>query len=243
MGKWIVKYRYVILAVFIALLVVSVIFLPTMINRVNYDLTSYLPDDYETSKGYEFLSETFNIHGDVEIGVTATRDEISRAAEEILELDGVTNAIWAQYMEMLLELGVYSPDNIFTDAIDKGAVTVTDGEFAYDNGVKCNWALLVTLEYPPSSQEAIRVFGEIEDILSKVAGDGNYAMSGMTEQANALYETVFDELWIYLIAAGVVVLLIRNLPVNVDDYVCRDCDIAAGAEYGLCDIPAPPIPH
>lgn len=222
MGKWIVKYRYVILAVFIALLVVSVIFLPTMINRVNYDLTSYLPDDYETSKGYEFLSETFNIHGDVEIGVTATRDEISRAAEEILELDGVTNAIWAQYMEMLLELGVYSPDNadflrmynIFTDAIDKGAVTVTDGEFVYDNGVKCNWALLVTLEYPPSSQEAIRVFGEIEDILSEVAGDGNYAMSGMTEQANALYETVFDELWIYLIAAGVVVLLILAFTTN-----------------------------
>ena len=46
MGKGIVKYRYVILAVFIALTVLSVVFLPTMINKVNYDLTSYLPDDY-----------------------------------------------------------------------------------------------------------------------------------------------------------------------------------------------------
>ena len=129
MGKGIVKYRYIILAVFIALIVVSVIFLPTMIERVNYDLTSYLPDDYETSKGYAFLSETFNIHGDVEIGVTATRGEISKAAEEILKLDGVTNAIWAQYMETLLELGVYSADdgefldmyNIFTDALGQGS--------------------------------------------------------------------------------------------------------------------------
>ena len=51
MGKGIVKYRYVILAVFIALIAVSAAFLPTMINKVNYDLTSYLPDDYETSKG------------------------------------------------------------------------------------------------------------------------------------------------------------------------------------------------
>ena len=58
MGKGIVKYRYVILAVFIALIAVSAAFLPTMINKVNYDLTSYLPDDYETSKGYAFLSET-----------------------------------------------------------------------------------------------------------------------------------------------------------------------------------------
>ena len=231
MGKGIVKYRYVILAVFIALIVVSVIFLPTMIERVNYDLTSYLPDDYETSKGYAFLSETFNIHGDVEIGVTATRGEISKAAEEILKLDGVTNAIWAQYMETLLELGVYSADdgefldmyNIFTDALDKGAVqkdadgnAVLDenGNFVYVDGKECNWALLVTLRYPPSSQEAIRVFGEIENVLNDIAGEGSYAMSGMTEQANALYETVFDELWIYLVAAGIVVLVILAFTTN-----------------------------
>lgn len=231
MGKGIVKYRYIILAVFIALIVVSVIFLPTMIERVNYDLTSYLPDDYETSKGYAFLSETFNIHGDVEIGVTATRGEISKAAEEILKLDGVTNAIWAQYMETLLELGVYSADdgefldmyNIFTDALDKGAVqkdadgnAVLDenGNFVYVDGKECNWALLVTLRYPPSSQEAIRVFGEIENVLNDIAGEGSYAMSGMTEQANALYETVFDELWIYLVAAGIVVLVILAFTTN-----------------------------
>ena len=222
MGKGIVKYRYVILAVFIALTVLSVVFLPTMINKVNYDLTSYLPDDYETSKGYAFLSETFNIHGDVEMGVTATRTEIAQAAEEIMALDGVTNAIWAQYIETLLDIGVYSAEDeefiemysIFTDARDKGAAEVTDGELVYNDDVKCNWALLLTLRYPPSSQEAISVFREIEEVLDGIVGDGNYAMSGMTEQANALYETVFDELWIYLIAAGIVVLIILALTTN-----------------------------
>lgn len=222
MGKTIVKYRYVFLALFIVLIIVSAILLPVMIERVNYDLTSYLPDDYETSKGYAFLSETFNIHGDVEIGVTATHADISAAADEIAALDGVTGTVWAQYMEMLLDFGVYSPDDeeftklydILTDARDKQAVTVSDGEFVYDDAKKCNWALLVTLEYPPSSQEAIRVFGEIENVLEKHAGEGNYAMSGMTEQANALYETVFDEIWIYLIAAGIVVLLILAFTTN-----------------------------
>ena len=223
MGKGIVKYRYVILAVFIALIAVSAAFLPTMINKVNYDLTSYLPDDYETSKGYAFLSETFNIHGDVEIGVTATHEEIEQAANEILALEGVTNAVWAQYMEMLLDFGIYSPDdeeftemyNIFTDALAKGAATVSeDGVLEYKEGAECNWALLVTMKYPPSSQEAIKVFGEIETILKNVAGEGSYAMSGMTEQANALYETVFDELWIYLVAAGIVVLLILAFTTN-----------------------------
>ena len=223
MGKGIVKYRYVILAVFIALIAVSAAFLPTMINKVNYDLTSYLPDDYETSKGYAFLSETFNIHGDVEIGVTATHEEIAQAADEILALEGVTNAVWAQYMEMLLDFGIYSANdgeftemyNIFTDALAKGAATVTeDGAIEYVDGAECNWALLVTMKYPPSSQEAIKVFGEIETILKNVAGEGNYAMSGMTEQANALYETVFDELWIYMLAAGIVVLIILALTTN-----------------------------
>ena len=223
MGKGIVKYRYVILAVFIALIAVSAAFLPTMINKVNYDLTSYLPDDYETSKGYAFLSETFNIHGDVEIGVTATHEEIEQAADDILALEGVTNAVWAQYMEMLLDFGIYSPDdeeftemyNIFTDALAKGAATISgDGVLEYKEGAECNWALLVTMKYPPSSQEAIKVFGEIETILKNVAGEGSYAMSGMTEQANALYETVFDELWIYLVAAGIVVLLILAFTTN-----------------------------
>ncbi len=220
MGKGIVKYRYVILVLFLVLIAVSAAFLPTMIGKVNYDLTSYLPDDYETSKGYSFLSETFNIHGDVEIGVTATRAEIAQAADEIAALEGVTGAIWAQYMEMLLDLGVYTPDSeefreLYRILTNASFPTLSpEGELVYKEQETCNWALLITLKYPPSSQEAIKVFGEIEDILSEVAGEGNYAMSGMTEQANALYETVFDELWIYLIAAGIVVLIILALTTN-----------------------------
>ena len=220
MGKGIVKYRYVILVLFLVLIAVSAAFLPTMIGKVNYDLTSYLPDDYETSKGYSFLSETFNIHGDVEIGVTATRAEIAQAADEIAALEGVTGAIWAQYMEMLLDLGVYTPDSeefreLYRILTNASFPTLSpEGELVYNEQETCNWALLITLKYPPSSQEAIKVFGEIEDILSEVAGEGNYAMSGMTEQANALYETVFDELWIYLIAAGIVVLIILALTTN-----------------------------
>ena len=69
MGKFIVKYRYIFLAVFVGLLILCGAFIPTMINRVNYDLTSYLPSGYDTNDGYDFLSQNFNIHGDVEAGV------------------------------------------------------------------------------------------------------------------------------------------------------------------------------
>lgn len=202
-----------------ALIVVSVIFLPKMISKVNYDLTSYLPEGYETRDGYEFLSETFNIHGDVEIGVETSREKMSKAAERIFALDGVTNTVWAEYLEMLVQFGVYSPDSeefgALYDVLTDAPVPTIDGEgnFVYDQGTY-NWALLITLKYPPSSQEAIKIYGQIVDILNEEVGENNFAASGMTEQANALYETVFDEIWLYCLIAGIVVLIILLVTTN-----------------------------
>ena len=219
MGKGIVKARYIILAVFVALIVVSVIFLPKMISKVNYDLTSYLPEGYETRDGYEFLSETFNIHGDVEIGVETSREKMSKSAERIFALDGVTNTVWAEYLEMLVQFGVYSPDSeefgaLYDVLTDAPVPTIdSEGNFVYDQGTY-NWALLITLKYPPSSQEAIKIYGQIVDILNEEVGENNFAASGMTEQANALYETVFDEIWLYCLIAGIVVLIILLVTTN-----------------------------
>ena len=202
-----------------ALIVVSVIFLPKMISKVNYDLTSYLPEGYETRDGYEFLSETFNIHGDVEIGVETSREKMSKSAERIFALDGVTNTVWAEYLEMLVQFGVYSPDSeefgaLYDVLTDAPVPTIdSEGNFVYDQGTY-NWALLITLKYPPSSQEAIKIYGQIVDILNEEVGENNFAASGMTEQANALYETVFDEIWLYCLIAGIVVLIILLVTTN-----------------------------
>lgn len=202
-----------------ALIVVSVIFLPKMISKVNYDLTSYLPEGYETRDGYEFLSETFSIHGDVEIGVETSREKMSKAAERIFALDGVTNTVWAEYLEMLVQFGVYSPDSeefgaLYDVLTDAPVPTIdSEGNFVYDQGTY-NWALLITLKYPPSSQEAIKIYGQIVDILNEEVGENNFAASGMTEQANALYETVFDEIWLYCLIAGIVVLIILLVTTN-----------------------------
>lgn len=190
-----------------------------MISKVNYDLTSYLPEGYETRDGYEFLSETFNIHGDVEIGVETSREKMSKAAERIFALDGVTNTVWAEYLEMLVQFGVYSPDSeefgaLYDVLTDAPVPTIdSEGNFVYDQGTY-NWALLITLKYPPSSQEAIKIYGQIVDILNEEVGENNFAASGMTEQANALYETVFDEIWLYCLIAGIVVLIILLVTTN-----------------------------
>lgn len=197
-----------------------------MISRVNYDLTSYLPEGYDTNDGYDFLSETFNIHGDVEAGVLGTREQIAEAATQIAEVEGVTGAIWANMVEMLLEFGVYEPDEngefsedfktIYGVLTDAPVPKMVDGEIVYEEaeGTAYNWAILVTLEYPPSTPQAIEAYGKIVEILKNVVGENNYSTSGMTEQANALYETVFDEIWVYLIAAGIVVIAILLITTN-----------------------------
>ena len=226
LGKFIVKYRYIFLAVFVGLLILCGAFIPTMINRVNYDLTSYLPSGYDTNDGYQFLSDTFSIHGDVEAGVYGTRADIAEIAAGIEEVDGVTGVIWADMVEMLLEYGVYEPDEsgefnddfklIYSVLTDASAPTMKDGVLDYGDAdtTPHNWAVLVTLSYPPSTPEAIEAFGKIEEVLGGVVGEGNFSMSGMTEQANALYETVFDEMWIYLLAAGIVVVVILLVTTN-----------------------------
>lgn len=197
-----------------------------MISRVNYDLTSYLPEGYDTNDGYDFLSETFNIHGDVEAGVLGTREQIAEAATQIAEVEGVTGAIWANMVEMLLEFGVYEPDEngefsedfktIYGVLTDAPVPKMVDDEIVYEEaeGTAYNWAILVTLEYPPSTPQAIEAYGKIVEILKNVVGENSYSTSGMTEQANALYETVFDEIWIYLIAAGIVVIAILLITTN-----------------------------
>lgn len=197
-----------------------------MISRVNYDLTSYLPEGYDTNDGYDFLSETFNIHGDVEAGVLGTREQIAEAATQIAEVEGVTGAIWANMVEMLLEFGVYEPDEngefsedfktIYGVLTDAPVPKMVDGEIVYEEaeGTAYNWAILVTLKYPPSTPQAIEAYGKIVEILKNVVGENSYSTSGMTEQANALYETVFDEIWIYLIAAGIVVIAILLITTN-----------------------------
>ena len=55
-ANWIVKYNKVIFAVFMALLIVCGSLIYFVYQRVNYDLTSYLPEGYNTYDGYKILN-------------------------------------------------------------------------------------------------------------------------------------------------------------------------------------------
>ncbi len=214
-GKEIVKYRYLILVLFLALIILSGVLMPKMIEKVNYDLTSYLPEGYDTYDGFQFLSKNFNIHGDIEIGINATYAEAKQVAEKITKTSGVTGTTWAAILSYLPEIGVLNKDSV---QFKKVWGTMTDRAFDTEANLeadtnKYNWAVLVTLQYPPSDTKSIKIFQNIRSDMKSIIGD-NYSMSGMTEQATALFDTVFDEIGLYVIIAGIVVLIILLVTTN-----------------------------
>lgn len=205
LGQDIVKYRYIIMGVFVGLVVLACCLFPSMMEKVNYDFTSYLPKGYMTSDGYDFLSQNFNIHGDVEIGIfnpsPDAKTQIEQTVTEISSLEGVSMAVWAGSLDYFLDFGVYKEtDQEFKDLLS----ILTDGK---------NWAILVTLEYPPSSREAMVIYDEITAILNQNHGD-NFYCSGMTMMAGELYSGTVDELWLYMLIAVILVVIILAFTTN-----------------------------
>ena len=93
LGKKIVKYRIPILILSFLLLIPATI---SYINtRINYDILSYLPDDIDTMKGQEILTDEFGT-GAFSICVVEGMDEKGVAAleEKIKRVDHVNNVIW-----------------------------------------------------------------------------------------------------------------------------------------------------
>lgn len=193
------------MGVFVGLVVLACCLFPSMMEKVNYDFTSYLPKGYMTSDGYDFLSQNFNIHGDVEIGIfnpsPDAKTQIEQTVTEISSLEGVSMAVWAGSLDYFLDFGVYKEtDQEFKDLLS----ILTDGK---------NWAILVTLEYPPSSREAMVIYDEITAILNQNHGD-NFYCSGMTMMAGELYSGTVDELWLYMLIAVILVVIILAFTTN-----------------------------
>lgn len=201
-ANWIVKYNKVIFAVFMALLVVCGSLIYFVYQRVNYDLTSYLPEGYNTYDGYKILNKYFNIQGDVELGITATEENAEIIAEKIKNTEGVSFLLWHQDLSMIEDFGIGTDEdylrlsNLFKQEKENGI---------YD------WAMLISLNDPPSSIAALKALGKIEKILKTTAGENNYYIAGMTQIANDLFQSTLSELLLYCAIAGAIVVIILLL--------------------------------
>lgn len=92
-GKKIVKYRVIILILSVLLLIPSV--WGYVNTRVNYDVLTYLPDEIETMKGQEIMTDDFGIGAFSMLMVDGMEDkDVVKLKEKVEKVDGVAKVIW-----------------------------------------------------------------------------------------------------------------------------------------------------
>ena len=139
LGKKIVKYRIPILILSFLLLIPATI---SYINtRINYDILSYLPDDIDTMKGQEILTDEFGT-GAFSICVVEGMDKKGVAAleEKIKRVDHVNNVIW---YDSLVDLSV--PMDVIPEKIRN----------AFNNDEKGSTLLIATFDTSTSADETL----------------------------------------------------------------------------------------
>ncbi|MGF0033372.1 efflux RND transporter permease subunit [Bariatricus sp. SGI.154] len=92
-GKKVVKYRVPILIISILLLIPSV--LGYVNTRVNYDVLTYLPEDIETMKGQEIMTEDFGTGAFSMFIADGMEDkDVVKLKAKIEKIDHVENVLW-----------------------------------------------------------------------------------------------------------------------------------------------------
>ena len=200
LSEQIVKYRYFILIVFVVLIVLAGVFLPNMIKKVNYDISSYLPEDYKTTQGFKFLSDNFNIYGDIELGIHSTDEtKVKNAVDRIKnDVEGVTMCAWQGDFDGLD--GVVPPEKV-----DELKAIFKDGD---------DYLVLISLKYGSSSKEAVDRYADIVAIVDQEVGENSYVATGMTSQGADLFTNTLGEFWKYALIAVAFVIVILVLTTN-----------------------------
>ena len=108
-GRFVVRYRKAIIALYLFLLIPSAIGYLT--TSVNYDLLSYLPGHLNSKQGEEILEEEFAIS---ELGLLMAKDkknyEITGLIKELESVPGVDDIVWlGDYSDIFVPLDFIDP--------------------------------------------------------------------------------------------------------------------------------------
>lgn len=159
LGKKIVKLKTVILIVsFLLLIPTAVVYLNT---RINYDILSYLPEDIDTMKGQEILTEEFGT-GAFSICVVEGMDAkgVAKLENKIKDVDHVNQVLW---YDSVADLSV--PMEVLPKEVKN----------AFNNEEKNSTLLIVTFDTSTSADETLHAVEEIRKITK-----GQCLQSGMS---------------------------------------------------------------
>ena len=193
-AKAICKHRKLILIIALLLLIPSIIGMKA--TRINYDILVYLPEDIETIKGENILSEDFDMGGfSVVLLEDMSTKDIIKLEEKIRKIDNVEKV--ASIADVL---GSNIPVEMLPDDIK-------------DKAYKDNETLmLVTFKEQISSDATMNSVEELRKIT-----DEHCKISGMTATVLDTRNLSDSEVVIYVIIAVILCLIVLELA--LDSYV------------------------
>ena len=154
-GKAVVKTRFIIMAVALALLVPSgIAYLNT---RINYDVLTYLPKEIETMKGQDILLDEFGT-GAISMVVVDGMEwkDVSKLRREIEEVPHVKDVIWYDSFASLSTPVELLPEDV-RDAFINGDATLM--AVTYDTGTSDDDTMEAILQIRKIAQENVYLAG------------------------------------------------------------------------------------
>ncbi len=194
LGEFVCKHRKVILIIALVLLIPSIIGIKA--TRINYDILVYLPDDIETIKGENILSEDFDMGAfSVVILDNMKTKDIVKLEDKIRNIDNVEKVFSA------------------ADIIGSGIPVEMIPEDLRDKIYKDNSTLmLVTFKDAISADTTLETVEELRNIT-----DENCKISGMSATVLDTRDLSDSEIAIYVVIAVILCLIV--LEIALDSYI------------------------
>lgn len=185
------EHKKLILIISSILFVIS--FIGMYFTNINYDILVYLPEDIETVKGQNILTNDFNMGAySVVVAENLSSKEILKLEENIKNVSGVNEVISAYDV-----IGTTIPIDVLpSEIIDKFHQDNTD-------------LMFIAFKESTSSINTINAIEEIKDITSE-----DIKISGMSAMVLDTMNLSDKEIVIYIIIAVILCLLVLELSLN-----------------------------
>ncbi len=188
-GKIVVKLRFLLLAIFIVALVLSVIAIPKV--QTTTDITTYLPENMMTIQGLKVLQEEFGMDSNLVLTLKdKSLSEMNELIGEVSQVNGISSVMW---------LGLFAD-------LEKTPISEIDSKLLDMFYVNDTYVVFLTLSVPSSSQEAFLAVEEIENLAS-----GTYYLGGQAVTSKQMIEGSLNEMYLYVGIAVFIILIILLL--------------------------------
>ena len=193
LGKFVVKYRKAIIITTLALLLPAAI--GFFLTQTNYDILSYMPDEFNSKQGEQVLEEEFALSG---LGLIVVREKPSWQIEAFISkieaLDNVDRVSW---------LGDYADIYVPVEFIEP----VIKERFSTGESV----LLQVQFTENARSEKTNLAVNRIKEIID---GDKDILFGGEPVIISEMQEAVDKEIPLYAVIAVILILLILNLSIS-----------------------------